>query len=92
MKKNAPTMREVEAARATLSRKASEMAKAKAGRKPSYEEDRAWRQRHPSPIDRWEKKHEEAKRANNERAEEILLAGHMGQMTSEEFYAAVKAF
>ena len=91
MKKNAPSMREVEAAERELRNRIREKAR-DVGREPSFEEDRAWRMKHPSPSERYARKVRKVGAALQAKADEILLAGRMGQITSEEFYAKVKAF
>lgn len=92
MKKNAPSIREIEAAKAELFRKGSKRAEKKAGVKPSYEQNQAWCEKHPTPMRRWDIRYHAANKTEIDRVHELLLAARMGQMTSEEFYAAVKAF
>lgn len=91
MKKNPPSMREVKAAQDTLMNRIRERAKV-VGKEPTYEENSAWHAKHPSPSQRYRIKVRKMEDALRAKAEEILLAGRMGQITSEEFYAKVKAF
>jgi hypothetical protein len=91
VKKNPPSMREVTAAQEALRNKIRERAKA-VGNEPSYEEDRAWKSKHPSPSERYAREVRKVEATLQAKADEILLAGRMGQITSEEFYAKVKAF
>lgn len=92
MKKNAPSIREIKAAKSALFHKVSSAAAKKAGKKPTYDQNVAWEKKHLTPLQRWNKRYESAKKELNGKADELLLAAEMGQMTSEEFYAAVKSF
>jgi len=91
MKKNYPSIREVNAAQDALQNKIRERAKA-VFKKPTYEDDRLWREAHPSPSERYARKFCNAEKVLRAKADEILLEGRMGQITSDEFYAKVKAF
>lgn len=91
MKKNPPSMREVKAAEDAFNRIIRERAKT-IGEEPSYEANQAWHEKHPSPREIYSRKVRKIEEALKARADEILLAGRMGQITSEEFYAKVKAF
>jgi hypothetical protein len=91
MKKNPPSMREVNAAEQALREKIREKAKC-CGTEPTYEANRAWEKANPSPSERYARKVRAFETALRTKADELLLAGRMGQITSEEFYAKVKAF
>ena len=62
------------------------------GNGPSYKDDCAWRKVHPSPTERYARKVRKVEKELQAKADEIMLAGRMGQITSEEFYAQIKAF
>lgn len=91
MKKNPPSIREVNAASKTLRSRVNELAD-EGLVEPTWEEDRAWEQKHPSPKEVYRRKVEAKRKRLQSVANEIILAGEMGQITSEEFYAKVKAF
>lgn len=91
MKKNPPSMREVTAAQEALRNKIRERSRAVCN-EPSYEEDLAWRAKHLSPRERYAREVRKVEATLQAKAEDILLAGRMGQITSEEFYAKVKGF
>ena len=91
MKKNPPSMREVNAAKQTLN--ARVRARSAEGLvDPTWEEEKAWEQKHPSPKSVYRQKCDAKRKKLQLLADEILLAGEMGQITGEEFYAKVKAF
>ena len=91
MKKNPPSMREVNAAEESLRNKAR--AKSIEGLNcPTWEEDKVWRKAHQSPIEKYNDKVDSRRSKLYAQVDEIILAGKMGQVTSEEFYNAVKSF
>jgi hypothetical protein len=92
MIKNPPSEREVRAAAEELKKRIRIKSKAASGHSPSWDEDRAWKAKHPSPSDRYQTKLNKIESDLQEKADAILLAGRMGQITSDEFYAKVKAF
>lgn len=91
MKKNAPTMREVNAAEDALKTKIRSRS-SEGLVEPTWEETQEWKRKHPTPSDVFARKVNDNRDKLQKSADEIILAGKMGQVTSEEFYNAVKSF
>ena len=92
MNKSAPSIREIKAARVALRSKIYEKAASSAGRAPTNEENESWKDKHQSPMRKYQDKKQKAEEVLRRKADELLLAAEMGQITSEDFYKRVTAF
>ena len=92
MKKNPPTMREVNAAKEMLRAVIQGRSLEGLAKEPTWEEEKVWCLKNPSPRESHRYLVDARRKVLEAEASDIILAGQMGQVTSDEFYAAVKAF
>jgi hypothetical protein len=94
MKKNEPTMRQINAVREQLDRTLSDARRAwhKANPRPSYEAEQAWERKHRSPHRLYEDAENKAMKAMEDKREALLFDARMGKITADELYAKAKAF
>ena len=91
MKSTKPDERAIKAAQEALRKKIHDLVKASV-KEPSYDESLAWEEKHPSPRQRYCRKIKALESGLQERADDLILAARMGQITSEDLYAKTKAF
>ncbi len=60
--------------------------------RPTYEQEREWEKRHPSPRAKWEIRMASKTAPLFRRMDQILFDARMGKITAEELYEKVKKF